>query len=156
MKTKHCFIFRYNRLKPIFSTLNDQIKQQEVACLSTARHAILQLPDKTVDLGTRYCLCFLNLSAQVKRFLRTLQLAFQGYLKKRGVGVSITLAALTQKHKEHVCRGRRCIFSYSLFSHYNPTVTDWNENSKNFRQPLALCRMSCPVKPTGDICLFAL
>lgn len=76
-------IFRYNRLKPVFSTLNDQIKQQEVACLSTARPATLQLPDETVDLGTRYCLCFLNLSAQDKRFLRTLRLAFQGYLKKK-------------------------------------------------------------------------
>lgn len=56
----------------MFSTLDDQIKQEEVACLFTACPAILQLPDKNVDLGTRYCLYYLNLSAQVKRFLCTL------------------------------------------------------------------------------------
>jgi len=60
-KQSNDFIFRYNRLKPVFSTLDDEIKQQEVVCLFTACPAILQLPDKTVDLGSRYCLDFLYL-----------------------------------------------------------------------------------------------
>lgn len=137
------FLLKNNSWNQIFFTLDDQMKQQEVACLYTACPAVLQFPDKTVDLGTSCCPCFLNLSVQVIRLLHTVWLAFQGYLKKKGFPQS----ALTQACKKQVCRGRRWSFSYKMFSHFNHTVTDHNENSKNFSQPLALC------KPTGDICV---
>lgn len=32
-KQNTVFVFRYKRFKPVFSTLDDQVKQQEVACL---------------------------------------------------------------------------------------------------------------------------
>lgn len=78
------FLLKNNSWNQIFFTLDDQMKQQEVVCLYTACPAVLQFPDKTVDLGTSCCPCFLNLSVQVIRLLHTVWLAFQGYLKKKG------------------------------------------------------------------------